>query len=180
LFHQLRFSFSAVWLSFKHLCGGLSSQMISRLLSLCKDLTSANARDLPQMKTATWTVVVVVFTLCITWVSCYSKHFLLMHTTGYLSVKTEGSDEWALSTVVLWSYRSVPPEAWSWLWCTSDFVSYLELRISESPWSSISDMVYDFVTHLELWISDAPPWSSVSDVVCVWLCELYLDLLSLN
>ncbi len=86
--------------------------MILWLLSLRKDLTSANARDHPQMKTATWTVVVVVFTLCITWVSCYSKQFLLMHTTGFLSVKTEGS-EW-MSTINCCSQElqiSLPPEA---------------------------------------------------------------------
>jgi hypothetical protein len=153
--------------------------MIWRLLSPCKDLTSANARDLPQMRTATWTVVVVVFTLCITWVSCYSKQFLLMHTTAFLSVKTEAVSEWELPTVALWSYRSVPPtEAWSWIWCVSDVVSYLELRISKSPWSSISDMVYDFVSYLELWISDVPP-EAQSQIWCVWLCELYLDLQSL-
>jgi hypothetical protein len=153
--------------------------MIWRLLSPCKDLTSANARDLPQMRTATWTVV-VAFTLCITRVSCYSKQFLLMYTTAFLSVKTEGSD-WMSTTNCCSLELQIsppPPQAWSWIWCVSDVVSYLELRISESPWSSISDMVYDFVSYLELWISDVPP-EAQSQIWSVWLCEFYLDLQSL-
>jgi hypothetical protein len=121
------------------------------------------------MKTATWTVVVVVFTLCTTWVSCYSKQFLLMHTTGFLSVKTEGS-EW-MSTIN----------------CCS-----LELQISPPP-SLILDMVREWVPlKLDLrygvWLCELsgvvdqwhPPWSSVSDVVCVTLWALSGLAVSLN
>jgi hypothetical protein len=98
------------------------------------------------MKTATWTVVVVVFTLCITWVSCYSKQFLLMHTTGFLSVKTEGS-EW-MSTIN----------------CCS-----LELQISP-PRSLIVVMVHEWLCEL-FGVADQWVPLKLNLRYGVWLCD---------